>query len=259
MARIAGVDLPQNKQVWIGLTYIYGIGRARSREILRKAEVDAVDQGQGPDRGRGAAHPQDHPGRGPGRGRPAQGGRPEHQAADGDRLLPRRPAPARSAGARPAHAHQRAHPQGSARGDGRQQEEADQEVATSQRGADAWRRQPAGIGEEGEEGAPRRRSKSVVPHGVAHIQATLQQHDRDDHRSGRQRPLAGPRRAASGSRARARARRSRPRSRRRAPATRPRSTACAPSTCRCADRAPDASRRSARCRPPASTSSRSGT
>jgi small subunit ribosomal protein S13 len=39
MARIAGVDLPQNKQVWIGLTYIYGIGRSRSREILDKAEV----------------------------------------------------------------------------------------------------------------------------------------------------------------------------------------------------------------------------
>jgi small subunit ribosomal protein S13 len=40
MARIAGVDLPQNKQVWIGLTYIYGVGRTRSREILAKAGVD---------------------------------------------------------------------------------------------------------------------------------------------------------------------------------------------------------------------------
>ena len=39
MARIAGVDLPQNKQVWIGLTYIYGIGRARSRDLLSKAQV----------------------------------------------------------------------------------------------------------------------------------------------------------------------------------------------------------------------------
>lgn len=39
MARIAGVDLPQNKQVWVGLTYIHGIGRARSRVILGKAEV----------------------------------------------------------------------------------------------------------------------------------------------------------------------------------------------------------------------------
>ena len=42
MARIAGVDLPQNKQVWIGLTYIYGIGAARSRQILAEAGVDCV-------------------------------------------------------------------------------------------------------------------------------------------------------------------------------------------------------------------------
>jgi len=39
MARIAGVDLPQNKMVWVGLTYIYGIGPSRSRSILGKAEV----------------------------------------------------------------------------------------------------------------------------------------------------------------------------------------------------------------------------
>lgn len=39
MARIAGVDLPANKRVEIGLTYIYGIGRSRAREILAKAEV----------------------------------------------------------------------------------------------------------------------------------------------------------------------------------------------------------------------------
>jgi small subunit ribosomal protein S13 len=39
MARIAGVDLPQNKAVWIGLTYIYCIGRSRSQDILGKADV----------------------------------------------------------------------------------------------------------------------------------------------------------------------------------------------------------------------------
>ena len=39
MARIAGVDLPRNKRVEVGLTYIYGIGRASSNEILRKANV----------------------------------------------------------------------------------------------------------------------------------------------------------------------------------------------------------------------------
>jgi small subunit ribosomal protein S13 len=40
MARIAGVDLPRNKRVEIGLTYIYGIGRSLSNVILRKAGVD---------------------------------------------------------------------------------------------------------------------------------------------------------------------------------------------------------------------------
>jgi small subunit ribosomal protein S13 len=41
LARIAGVDLPRNKRVEIALTYIFGIGVARSREILGKAQVDA--------------------------------------------------------------------------------------------------------------------------------------------------------------------------------------------------------------------------
>jgi len=40
MARIAGIDLPPQKQVWVGLTYIHGIGRTRSYEILETAEVD---------------------------------------------------------------------------------------------------------------------------------------------------------------------------------------------------------------------------
>ena len=40
MARIAGVDLPKEKRVEIGLTYIYGIGVPSSRKILEKAGVD---------------------------------------------------------------------------------------------------------------------------------------------------------------------------------------------------------------------------
>jgi len=40
LARIAGVDLPRNKRVEIGLTYIYGVGRSRSKEILGKVKVD---------------------------------------------------------------------------------------------------------------------------------------------------------------------------------------------------------------------------
>jgi small subunit ribosomal protein S13 len=41
MARIAGVDLPPKKRAEVGLTYIYGIGRTRSRSILHRVGVDA--------------------------------------------------------------------------------------------------------------------------------------------------------------------------------------------------------------------------
>ena len=40
MARIAGVDLPRDKRVEIGLTYIYGIGRTSATRILEQAGVD---------------------------------------------------------------------------------------------------------------------------------------------------------------------------------------------------------------------------
>jgi small subunit ribosomal protein S13 len=42
MARIAGVDLPRDKKVEIGLTYIYGIGRHAAQEIIEKAGIDAT-------------------------------------------------------------------------------------------------------------------------------------------------------------------------------------------------------------------------
>jgi small subunit ribosomal protein S13 len=40
LARIAGIDLPRNKRTEIALTYIYGIGRSSSQDILKKAGVD---------------------------------------------------------------------------------------------------------------------------------------------------------------------------------------------------------------------------
>ena len=40
MARIAGVDLPPNKRLWVGLTAIYGIGQARARTLCAKAKVE---------------------------------------------------------------------------------------------------------------------------------------------------------------------------------------------------------------------------
>ncbi len=40
MARIAGVDLPPNKRLWVGLTAIYGIGQQRARSLAAKSNVD---------------------------------------------------------------------------------------------------------------------------------------------------------------------------------------------------------------------------
>ncbi len=40
MPRIAGVDIPNDKPIWISLTYLYGIGRTNSRQILKEAAID---------------------------------------------------------------------------------------------------------------------------------------------------------------------------------------------------------------------------
>jgi small subunit ribosomal protein S13 len=40
MPRIVGVDIPNEKAIWIALTYVYGIGRHTSEEILKEAKVD---------------------------------------------------------------------------------------------------------------------------------------------------------------------------------------------------------------------------
>ena len=40
MARIAGVDIPRNKRVVVALTYIFGIGLSKSKEVLKNAKVD---------------------------------------------------------------------------------------------------------------------------------------------------------------------------------------------------------------------------
>lgn len=42
MARLAGVDLPKNKRVEVALTYVFGIGKARSKEICKAVGIDSV-------------------------------------------------------------------------------------------------------------------------------------------------------------------------------------------------------------------------
>ena len=40
MPRVSGVDIPPDKPIWISLTYIYGVGRTNSRQILKEAGID---------------------------------------------------------------------------------------------------------------------------------------------------------------------------------------------------------------------------
>jgi small subunit ribosomal protein S13 len=40
MPRIAGVDIPNDKPIWVSLTYIYGVGRTNSRQILKEAGIE---------------------------------------------------------------------------------------------------------------------------------------------------------------------------------------------------------------------------
>jgi small subunit ribosomal protein S13 len=46
MARISGVNIPVNKRVEVGLTYIFGIGRSTSKELLAKTEIDSNTLGK---------------------------------------------------------------------------------------------------------------------------------------------------------------------------------------------------------------------
>ena len=80
MARLVGIDLPRNKRIEIGLTYIYGIGLTTSKKILAETGINPDTRTDDP---------------------------------DGDRLLPRPSPSSRSARSRPAYAHERSHAQGS--------------------------------------------------------------------------------------------------------------------------------------------------
>ena len=143
MARIAGVDIPREKRLEISLTYIFGIGRSTAQQVcdadaasrrdtrvrdLTEEEVAQlrtfIDQNlkvEGDLRREVAA---------------------EHQAQDGDRQL-RGPAPPPGpAGPRPAHPHQRAHPQGSEE-DGRRARSAPASSRTQrERSEHQWRSLP---------------------------------------------------------------------------------------------------------------------
>ena len=214
MARIAGVNIPNHQHAEIALTAIYGIGRPRAKAICVAAGIKRLGEDQGPvRRGHGqAARAGAEVHR---RGRPAPRGDDEHQAADGPRLLPRRAAPPRAAGSRPAHAHERAHAQGP--------EEVALAACSKPRAGrasnakDNDRMATATAAPEGRRRARARRSRRTWPKGSrTSTRPSTTRSSRSP--TGRATRCRGRRPAAPASRARASRRRSRRRSRPRRPA-----------------------------------------
>jgi predicted ribosome quality control (RQC) complex YloA/Tae2 family protein len=117
MARIAGVDLPRNKRIEIALTYIYGLGRHASNVVLKHAGIS-------PDKRTDDLDENDV--------RKIRDAIEANFRVEGDlrrpRLLPRLAPQAQPAGPRPAHPHQRPHPQGSSPHGGEEAGRRDQEV-----------------------------------------------------------------------------------------------------------------------------------
>jgi small subunit ribosomal protein S13 len=113
MARIAGVDLPKDKRIEIGLTYVYGIGRTSAKEILAQTGInpdtrvkdltERMRQSSVSASTRATSW----------KATSAADTRSGHQASDRDRLLSRHSSSPRPARARPAQQDQRPHPQGS--------------------------------------------------------------------------------------------------------------------------------------------------
>ena len=207
LARIAGVDLPNDKRIEIALTYIFGIGRTTARKILRATGVNPdirVKKLTDEDIRRAAPG---HRERVQGRGRAAQRDGDEHQAPDGHRRLSRPAPPAGSAGARPAHQDQRAHPQGSEEDRGRRPQEGSRGQARRRAAGRVERRaaatdltggacgEDAGSGSGAEGGKKTKKTRAEGGHQRRRPRAgDLQQHHRDHHRHGRQRDLVGERR-----------------------------------------------------------------
>ena len=123
MARIAGVDLPKEKRVEIGLTYIYGIGRSAADEILAATKHQPRYPREGLDQGRRGQLIRDYIDK----NFVVEGDLRRNTALDIKRLveiqlLPRRAPPQGPARARPAFQDERPYPQGS-EAHRRQQEE----------------------------------------------------------------------------------------------------------------------------------------
>ena len=158
MARIAGVNLPNQKRLEIGLTYIYGIGQSTAQKICKDLELDPDQKVKDLTDDEVTKLRTLHRRERRGRGRPAPRALAGDQAPVRDRLLPRRPAPARPARQRAAHEDERAHAQGPE--EDRRTRKEGEVVAPPRKAATA-------------RGRTRRRVKKNIAIGQAHIKTSF--------------------------------------------------------------------------------------
>jgi ribosomal protein uS13 len=128
MARIAGVDLPRNKQARIALTYIYGIGQPRAIKILGTATVDPLKKIQDLSEEEVNRIRQVIENEGQ-----VEGDLRKEISLHIKRLIEIGSYPSQPACPRTAHAHQRPYPQGSAQGHRGRQEEGDEVISLAAR------------------------------------------------------------------------------------------------------------------------------
>ena len=122
MARIAGVDIPNDKNVNIALTYIYGIGRTSANKIAEEAKIDAFSKVKDLTEAEVQALREIIERGLCGGGRLEEQGDDEHQAVDGHRHLSGASASPRSARSRAKNPYERAYAQGAAQDGGRKEE-----------------------------------------------------------------------------------------------------------------------------------------
>ena len=168
MARIAGMDLPRDKRTDIGLTYIFGIGRAAAQEILQKAGVDGSIRVKDVSEDKivkiREIIDRDYRVEGDFRKESPD----EHQAIDGHRDISRSSPSKRVACARPAHEDQCQNPEGPTRWCGQANRRSRQfQMHRADRSCSEVREMSMSV-KKG-----KKKERQIVQSGVAHVQASF--------------------------------------------------------------------------------------
>ncbi len=176
MARIAGVDLPLNKRVQIGLTYIYGIGVSRATKICEEANVDVATKVKDLTEDQAVRIRNIIQREGMVEGDLRKAISMDIKTTHGNRLLSRAASSPGLARTRAANSHQRSHPQGTT--PHRRQKVAERGMPADSEivAASDWIRSESmaeKVKKTGKKKTGKKREKLTIPSGIAHILATF--------------------------------------------------------------------------------------